>query len=99
MGRRSMACKVDANQNAIVKILRQMGASVTITSAMGDGFPDTVVGIRGSNYLVEIKPDAKAKLTPAQVVFHQTWRGQIHVVRSMNDAVELITTGTIRRLI
>jgi hypothetical protein len=99
MPRKSWACKVDSNQAEIVKMWRKIGASVAITSAVGDGFPDTILGIRGENFLVEIKPDEKAKLTSAQVVFHQTWQGKICVVRSMDEALELITTGKIKRLI
>jgi hypothetical protein len=99
VSRSSWACKVDSNQAAIVRMWREMGASVAITSAVGNGFPDTVVGIHGENYLAEIKPDEKAKLTPAQVIFHRTWNGKIYVVRSMDDAIELITTGKIRRLV
>src|SRR5688572_22293101 len=41
------AKRVDGNQNIIVKALRNQGASVAITSALGQGFPDIVVGAKG----------------------------------------------------
>lgn len=44
--------RVDDNQAEIVKVLRQLGATVRPTHTVGDGFPDLVVGWRGKNYLV-----------------------------------------------
>lgn len=41
------AARTDANQSPIVEILRRTGRSVAITSALGNGFPDLVVGWRG----------------------------------------------------
>ena len=46
--------KVDANQAAIVKVLRQMGASVQPLHTVGQGTPDLLVGIQGRNYLLEV---------------------------------------------
>lgn len=40
--------RVDANQTAIVDVLRRAGRSVAITSSLGHGFPDVVVGWRGT---------------------------------------------------
>lgn len=39
--------KVDANQSALVKVLRKAGATVTSTHEVGRGFPDLVAGVRG----------------------------------------------------
>ena len=66
-----IACKVDNNQREIVKKLRKIpGVTVSITSALGDGFPDIVVGYKGVNHLIEIKdgskPPSRRKLTPAE---------------------------------
>jgi hypothetical protein len=41
------AAKVDINQKEIVAYLRKIGASVAVMSAVGQGFPDLVVGWRG----------------------------------------------------
>ena len=88
------ARKVDANQSDIVKGLRAIGCSVAITSGAGDGFPDLVVGYYGKNFLIEIKdgakPPSKRKLTPEQEQFHIDWRGQIAVVKTLDEAIELV---------
>jgi hypothetical protein len=93
------AASTDDNQTEIVKALRKIGCSVAVTSAVGDGFPDLVVGridINGDrkNWLVEVKdgnkPPSKRKLTPAQVDFHLAWKGQIAVVKSTVEALDLV---------
>lgn len=88
------AARVDANQTEIVQALRDMGASVAITSMVGSGFPDIVVGFRGRNYLIEIKdgskPPSKRKLTEDEQRFFDAWRGTIFVVNNVNEALEII---------
>ena len=60
-------------------------------SAMGDGFPDLVVGRRGKNLLAEVKdgsmPPCARKLTPNQIDFHAAWSGSIVVVESVEQAL------------
>jgi hypothetical protein len=82
--------KIDANQNAIVRTLRDMGVSVVSLASVGKGCADLVCGFRGRNYLVEIKNlDGRGdKLTPAEQRFFDEWRGQITVFRCVDDAVE-----------
>ena len=48
------ACKVDANQAAIVKALREYGCSVTHLHRVGDGCPDLLVGINLRTGLAEV---------------------------------------------
>ena len=88
------AAKVDDNQNEIVLKLRQIGCSVAITSMVGRGFPDIVVGYRGINYLFEIKdgnkPPSKRKLTPDEVDWHHAWKGSVHVVESYDDCLAVL---------
>jgi len=83
--------RIDANQPEIASALRKAGATVSITSAVGKGFPDIVVGFRGRNYLLEIKDGSKVpsaqKLTPDEQNWHNTWRGQVLVVNSVNSAL------------
>ena len=83
--------RTDANQKAIVTALRRIGASVAVTSGIGNGFPDIVVGYRGRNYLIEIKdgdkPPSKRKLTPDEAAWHEAWRGEVMVVESVDDAL------------
>lgn len=84
--------RTDANQEEIVKQLRQIGASVWVTSSMGHGAPDLVVGWRGLVCLpMEIKdgdkPTSAQKLTADEVNFHSRWAGPIAVVTSGEHAV------------
>jgi hypothetical protein len=86
---------VDTNQQAIVDDLRRIpGCTVAITSAVGKGFPDLVVGYRGHNLLVELKdptkPKADQKLTPEQVKFHAEWSGQVLTAYSFMDVLNFM---------
>jgi hypothetical protein len=65
------AARVDANQDAIVSALRAAGAYVWVI-----GLPvDLLVGFRNHTYLVEIKTDAKQRLTSLQADFFDNWKG------------------------
>lgn len=84
--------RVDSNQSRIVKELRQAGCSVAITSSLGSGFPDLVVGWRGANYLFEIKdgtlPLSGRRLTDEEKTFRDSWTGQYYVIESSGNALE-----------
>ena len=86
--------QVDDSQAEIVEGLRKAGVAVAVTSSAGQGFPDIVTGFRGQNYLIEIKdgkkPPSKRKLTPDQVSFHNQWKGQIAVAKSLTEAFKII---------
>jgi len=84
-----MPRRVDDNQREIVKALRECGADVFLLHEVGKGFPDIIVGIRGANYLMEIKSE-KGKLTPAEIEFFDTWRGQKALVRSVDEALRVM---------
>lgn len=90
--------KVDNNQAAVVKALRDVGATVEHLHAVGKGCPDILVGYRGHNYLLEIKDGAKApsarRLTNDQVDWHLTWRGTVYVVNSIEQALMRIGAWT-----
>lgn len=83
------AAKVDANQSAIVKRFRMLGASVAPTHTVGRGFPDIAVGYRGATYLAEIKDGdkvpSKRKLTKDEQVWHDEWRGHVAVICNEAD--------------
>jgi len=85
------SAKTDDNHMDVVKRFREYGCSVLDASRMGKGFPDIIVGYRHVNYLIEIKdgkkPQSKQKLTPDQVVFFDTWKGQVQVINSL-EAVD-----------
>ena len=88
------AARIDDNQNEIVQDLRNAGASVTITSMVGSGFPDIVVGYQGRNYLIEIKdgskPPSKRRLTPDEQEWHDLWRGTVFIANDINEALSII---------
>ena len=65
------AAKVDSNQDAIVSTLRAAGAYVWII-----GLPvDLLVGYGNHSYLMELKRDSKARMTPLQADFFKNWTG------------------------
>lgn len=84
--------KPDTNHAEIREGLRQVLGrySVLDTKDVGGGFPDLVVGFRGSNYFLEVKKDEKARLTPAQVAFQMTWEGQWDRVNNLDEAMQVI---------
>lgn len=89
------AARVDENQSEIVASFRAMGCSVADTSAVGDGFPDLVVGKFGITVLVEVKNPrkipSKRRLTPDQKDFHDEWNGSITIVETLDDVIDLVS--------
>ena len=89
-----MRGRVDSNQTHIVDALRKMGATVAITSALGDGFPDIVVGYNGFNALVEIKDGSKyasqQQLTLDEAKFCSEWKGHYTIIKSVADCESLL---------
>ena len=86
--------RTDDNQQLIVKQLRQLGCSVAITSMIGKGFPDFVVGYQNKNYLIELKDGAKTKsrkeLTADEVNFFQSWKGQVNKCEKLAEVCKVI---------
>ena len=85
----------DANEAEIVGLLNAIpGVTVAKLSQVGGGVPDLLVGHRGRNFLFEIKdpnkPPSGRKLTPAQVKFHDTWRGQVQVAHTFGEILSVI---------
>jgi Holliday junction resolvase len=79
----------DLNQSAIVRVLRDAGATVVITADVGGGFPDLVVGWRGKTYLVEVKN--LTQLSEKQLEFIERWRGgPVIVLRTVDDVVRFL---------
>jgi hypothetical protein len=90
--------KVDRNQPAIVRALRNAGASVQSLADIGEGCADLLVGFRGVNFVMEVKdgeaPLNKQRLNDAEKVWHANWRGSVQVVHSVEEAVSaLIAAG------
>lgn len=90
--------KVDANQENIVSSLRKIpGLKVRVTSQVGEGFPDIIIGYKKRNWLIELKdgnkPKSAQKLTPAQVQFMEEWQGQVDVCNCLDDVLKLIMSN------
>lgn len=90
-----IAAKIDSNQNEVIKSLRQIpGVTIAITSQLGGGFADFLLGYKGVNFMIELKDGAKSpsqrKLTPDEEKFHAAWSGQISVCNSFEDVFALI---------
>lgn len=91
------AAKIDENQPEIVNALRKIGASVAITSQLGAGFPDLVVGLRGETFLLEVKTP-QGKMTKDEMCFMTEWRGHYMIVRTIEQAIDAITNPQARRM-
>ena len=89
------AARVDDNQAEIVAALREIpGVTVKSLAAVGDGMPDILCGYRGKTFLFEIKcpdkPNRDRQLTKKQAKFHKEWTGQVHVVETVRDIIDVI---------
>jgi hypothetical protein len=88
------AAKVDRNQAEIVRALRQAGASVQPLHMVGQGCPDLLVGFQGRNMIFEIKdgiqPWSKQQLTDDERVWHGCWVGDVHIIRSVQEALQAL---------
>ena len=84
------ARRTDNNHAEIVQALRQVGAFVADTHALGTGFPDLLV-VRPDTFmfLVEVKSSAGAKLTPDEKEFMSKCPAHVHIVYSVEDALRL----------
>lgn len=80
------AARVDENHAEIVIALRKAGCSVLSLAPIGKGAPDLVVGHGGRNTLIEVKRGA-GKLNEQQKAFRANWRGDVCVVRSVEEAL------------
>ena len=83
------AARTDDNQVEIVRVFRTMGCSVTDLSRVGKGCPDLLVGHWGVTIPVELKT-AKGEMTGDQKKWADAWRGSFVVVRSGEDAIDLV---------
>ena len=91
--------RVDVNQKALTALWRGMGVSVWITSSLGKGAPDVVLGFtddrgRQVDLLVEIKdgskPKSARKLTFDEAIFHEKWKGQICIISTEEEAMLIV---------
>jgi len=81
-----MRHRADNNQDEIVAALKDIGCDVYKI-----GRPtDLIVGYRTYNFLIECKSKS-GTLTKFQKEFFPSWRGQIRIVRSVDEAIQLVT--------
>lgn len=89
-----MPKRVDENQAQIVTDLRNAGCSVEHLSPLGRGCPDILVGDNKVNYLFEIKnptkPPSKRKLTMEERTWHCSWLGQVDIIHSAEEALNIM---------
>lgn len=81
------AAKRDGNEQEIIDTLRKAGA--TVTQLSDSGLPDLLVGYLGVNLLMEVKTP-KGSLSDDQEKWHAAWRGEVLVVRSVDEALEAL---------
>ena len=90
------AKRTDDNHASVVAGIRLALPDATVfdLSGTGDGAPDLLIGLRGRNYLIEIKdgekPPSRRDLTDAQKTFHAKWQGQVAVATTAAGAVAAI---------
>jgi len=82
---------LDANHTEIVSQLRHIGATVVDLAKVGKGCPDLLVGWRGKTYLMEIKTKTGHMRTTQEQFFRSWTGGHIAVVRSFDDAYNVLT--------
>lgn len=85
--------RIDDNQREIVELFRKLGFSVVMLHQVGNGCPDIMLGKHGVNTLVELKDGnkspSKRKLTDGQKEFHESWQGEVFIVKSKAEAILL----------
>lgn len=103
--RKRQGGKPDANQQGMVDLARRLGATVRITTLVGFGFPDVVIGFRGINLLGEAKlpdtvvvgrkrkPRKPTKTEQRQAGFRREWTGQVAEIAGAADMVALLTAA------
>jgi hypothetical protein len=84
-----MPKRVDENQADIIEALRDIGVSVFDLHEIGKGCPDILCGFAGRNILLEIKC-GNARLNDKERKFKDSWKGQYAVVRTPEEAIELM---------
>lgn len=93
----------DANEPEIVAALRAAGATVKLLEPSSDGLPDLLVGLRGKNYLIEVKNPATrrgqqgtgSKTAQRQADFRARWNGRpVAVVETQDQALAAVGATT-----
>jgi hypothetical protein len=78
--------KRDANERPIIDALKKIGCSVY----QMDKPLDLLVGFRARCFLLEVKSPG-GTLTQDQKDFMRGWKGQVRVVETPEEAIEVVT--------
>ena len=79
----------DSNEREIIEALKKIGCEVT--TPMGEpGMPDLLVSLGRKLVMLEIKTD-KGKVNSYQEDFHKRFKGHCFVVRTAEEALEIMT--------
>jgi len=89
--------RVDLTHAGIVAALRQVGASVQSLASIGHGCPDLLVGYRMRWFVLELKSPG-GKLTPDEWDFIAAAQAEVHVVASVDEALEAIGAVALTQL-
>ena len=76
----------DKNEAEIVAALESIGCTVCRL----DRPCDLLIGFRSFNLLIEVKSPG-GRLTKAQQDFIPAWKGQVRVLETVEEAIELVT--------
>ena len=77
--------RIDLNQPVIVKAFRDLGYAVLHTHTLKNCF-DILVSKNGHAFCIEIK-NGKGGLTDGEEEFHDTFRAQVHIIRTIDDVI------------
>lgn len=87
--------RADANQAAVTKALRKVGAAVTPIHVVGKGVADLLVSFRNTWYVLELKdgtkPPSARVLTEDERYWIQEQKAHVAIINSPEEAVRYIT--------
>lgn len=88
--------RADSNQGLIMAKFEELGCSVVDLSGSprksirNIGLSDLLIGVCGTNHLVEVKTEGKDYSLP-QIAFGERWRGEKpSLVRNFDDVIDLV---------
>jgi len=84
--------RVDENQRDIIAAIRKLGATAEPIHQLGDGRPDVLFGYRGRSGTLEVKAPG-GKLTEREKEWADEWRGEHHIVYTVNEAIHAVVNG------
>ncbi len=89
-----MPKRADSNQRELVAALRAAGCAVQDCHQIGQGFPDLLVcpPPYASLYLLEVK-SKWGKVTRREHEWHTAWPGEVHIVKTAEEALRAVGLG------